>query len=259
MTKNPQDLAEFEQIFGDTLDRHDSHKTMLVRGNNRAHVTKELRKAIMLRSRLEDIANKSRRERDLVVKMNKDTKRTYYSKVNPIEAGKEKTFWKKFKPLFSSTCTLTDKIVLVENEVIPTEDKDIADCLKSYFASIVDTISIPSEILQHYERSTDPVVGAINTYASHQSIKIVRYVYGMYNSFEFSKVDSTKIFSEFYRLDKSKKVRGDIPVGMWKIAANRCYREIVHQINNRIQSSTFPYNLKLADLSPSLKARNSAS
>ena len=44
-------------------------------------------------------------QRNLVVKINKDVKRTYYSNVNLTEAGKEKTFWKTFKPLFSSTCT----------------------------------------------------------------------------------------------------------------------------------------------------------
>ena len=96
-------------------------------------------------------------------------------------------------------------------------------------------------------------------YASHQSKKIVRYAYGMYNTSEFSKVDSTNVFSEIYQLDKSKKVSGDILVGMLKLAANRCYKEIAHHINNRIQSSTFPSNQKLAHLSPSFKARNSAS
>ena len=54
-----------------------------------------------------------------------------------LAAGKEKTFWKTFKPLFSSTCTVTDKIVLVENEVVITEDKDVAECLNSYFATVV--------------------------------------------------------------------------------------------------------------------------
>ena len=50
---------EFEHIFGDTLDRHAPHKTVLVSSNNKPHVTKKPRKAIMLRTRLQNIAKKA--------------------------------------------------------------------------------------------------------------------------------------------------------------------------------------------------------
>ena len=184
----------------------------------------------------------------MVFKINKDSKRK--SKVNPTEAGKEKNCWKTFKILFSFTCTITDKIVLVENEVIITDDKDDAEYLISYFASIV---------MQDYSRSPDPVVDEINKYASHQSIKKIRDVYGTFEQLEFSKVDSVEVFSEIYRLDKPKKVNGDIHVDVLKLATNHCYKEITHLINHGIQSSMFPSNLKLADLSPCSKAGNSAS
>ena len=100
---NPEDLTEFENVFVETFNKHAPHKTVRGRGNNKPHVTKELRKAMMLRTRLKKLANKSRSEYDikrhrlqqnLVIKMNKDAKRTYYSKLNPREAGKEKTFGK---------------------------------------------------------------------------------------------------------------------------------------------------------------------
>ena len=107
----------------------------------------------------------------MAVKINKDVKSAYCSKVHPPEAGKEKAFWKTFKPLFSSTCTVTDKIVLVANEVIVTEDKDVAECINSYFASIVEILSIPSQVIEDYERPPHLVLEAINKYASHQSVK----------------------------------------------------------------------------------------
>ena len=86
---------------------------------------------------------------------------------------------------------------MVENEVIITEGKDVAECLNSYFARIVETLSIFSEVTEDYERS-DPKVDAIYEYASHQSIKKIRGVYGTLEKFEFSKVDSTQVFSEVY-------------------------------------------------------------
>ena len=185
---------------------------------------------------------RNRRQRYLVVKIYKDAKRRYYSKVNPTEAGKEKTFRQTYN-LYVCTCTVTDKIVLVENEVVITEDQGVAECLNSYFASSVETLIIPSEVIEDYERSPDPVVDAINKYASHQILKNIRDVYETHDEFEFSKVDSTQVFSEIYRLDISRKISGDIPVDMLKLPANHCYKEITHLINNGIQSSTFPSSL----------------
>ena len=193
----------------------------------------------------------------MVFKINKNSNRK--SKVSPTEAGKEKNFWKTFKLLFSFTSTVADKTALVENEVIITDDKDVAEYLNSHFASIAKTLSITSAVMQDYSRSPNPVVDEINKYASHQSIKKIKDVYGTFEQLEFSKVDAAEVFSKIYRLDKPKKVNGDIHVDVLKLAANHCYKEITHLINHGIQSSMFQSNLKLADLSPCSKAGNSAS
>ena len=95
---NPEGLSEFENVFVKTLNEHAPLKTGLVKGNNKPHVTKEVRKAMMWKTKLRKIANKSgsecdikrcRAQRNVVVKTNKDAKKTYYSKVNPTEAGKK--------------------------------------------------------------------------------------------------------------------------------------------------------------------------
>ena len=100
------------------------------------------------------------------------------------------------------------------------------------------TLTIPD-----YERSPDPVVDAINKYANHQSLKNIRDVYETHDEFEFSKVDSTQVFSEICRLNISRMISGDIPVDMLKLPANHCYKGIPHLIDNGIQSSTFPFSL----------------
>jgi len=50
---------DFYTIFTSVLDKHAPLKSKLVRANNRPHVTKSLRKAIMHTSKLKNIANKS--------------------------------------------------------------------------------------------------------------------------------------------------------------------------------------------------------
>ena len=82
---------------------------------------------------------------------------------------------------------------MVENEVIMTDDKDVAEYLNSYFASIVETLDIPGEVKEDYERSPESVIDAINKYASQQSIKKIRDMYETHEKFEFSKVDPTQV------------------------------------------------------------------
>ena len=46
-----------------------------------------------------------------------------------------KKFWKTFKPLFSEKeVPGFDKLILVENETIILINKDIAECMNSYFS-----------------------------------------------------------------------------------------------------------------------------
>jgi len=51
------DFSTFNKIFISLLEKHAPRKTKFLRGNNQPHVTKDLRKAIMKRSRLKHIAN----------------------------------------------------------------------------------------------------------------------------------------------------------------------------------------------------------
>ena len=55
--------------------------------------------------------------------------------------------------------------------------KDVAECINSYFASIVETLGILSEVIVYYEKSSpSPVGDTIKWYASHQSIKKISEV-----------------------------------------------------------------------------------
>ena len=45
----PQNYESFEDVFVAVLDRHAPKKTKILRGNQKSHVDKNLRKAIMKR------------------------------------------------------------------------------------------------------------------------------------------------------------------------------------------------------------------
>ena len=61
LTKCSKDYESFENVFVTVLDRHASRKTKTLRGNQKPHVNKNLRKTIMERSELKSKANRTKR------------------------------------------------------------------------------------------------------------------------------------------------------------------------------------------------------
>ena len=76
----PENYNEFEGLVEKLLDKHAPYKKATIRGNNKPHVSKEMRKEIMCRTRFKKIANKTHNEEDIrrykrqrnkIVKLNK--------------------------------------------------------------------------------------------------------------------------------------------------------------------------------------------
>ena len=94
LDEGPKVYQNFEDTFVRVLDAHAPRKTKVLRGNHKPHVDKNLRKAIMKRSALkrkasrtkqqQDIAN-YKKQRNFVVKLNKETKLQYFNKFRHIE------------------------------------------------------------------------------------------------------------------------------------------------------------------------------
>ena len=73
-------------------------------------MTKQLRKAIMRRSRLKNICNKTRspenwdnykKQSNFCVDLLRKTKRSYFEKINIKDISDNKKFWNTIKPFFS--------------------------------------------------------------------------------------------------------------------------------------------------------------
>ena len=95
---------KFENIFTSKLNKHAPKKRKWVRGNHKPYINKELRKAIMKRSRLKNKANKTKKptdirnfkkQRNYVVNMNKQAKIEYFNSYNSADS---KPFWINCKP-----------------------------------------------------------------------------------------------------------------------------------------------------------------
>ena len=101
------DNSVFKKKFVDTLNKHAPKKIKTFRGNQKSHINKTLRKAILKRSQLKNKANKTRnatdvsnykKKRSYIVKLNNQCTKDHFDRLN-LEKGL-KPFWKSCKPYF---------------------------------------------------------------------------------------------------------------------------------------------------------------
>ena len=255
--KNIVDYNLFEQIFVTLLNEHVSIKTRLIRANNKQHVTKELRKAIMLRSKLKHIANKSKhpddvarykRQRNLVVNMNRKAKKSFFSKNDPKNSPKG--FWDAFKPLFSNKVNFAgERIQLIDGDNILSQDLDIAETFNEHYHTVTERLDVPQWDDVTDEISND-VNSAITKFSNHPSIVKILEKRRDVEKFEFSPVTYSDTIKAIKHLNESKSVSGDIPTKIIKLAKFVCAPTLTSCFNHSLQSQDFPDNLKSADIIP---------
>ena len=136
----------FITIFLIVLDKHAPIKKKHLRANHTNFVTKQLRKAVMKRSKLRNDFLKDRndasqsayrKQRNLCVTLLRKAKKQYFSNLEPKLITDNKKFWNSVKPLFSDKITVKEIINLTENGKILNSDTDIADTFNDYFSSVV--------------------------------------------------------------------------------------------------------------------------
>ena len=102
-------------------------------------------------------------------------KREYYNYLDIKKNIDNKKVWETVKPLFSDKLTSNNKITLIENWTIFSEEDNIADTLNNCFSDIITNLIIPK-----YEDSTtqrenidDLILKAIEKYKHHPTIQAI--------------------------------------------------------------------------------------
>ena len=101
------DFSRFHRVFLNLLNIQAPLKKKTLRGKNSPFMTKTLRKAILIRSRLKNRFHKTRSDenwllyktqRNLCTKLLRKTKKYYFSKLNSKLVLGSKNFWRTIKP-----------------------------------------------------------------------------------------------------------------------------------------------------------------
>ena len=237
LSKCPKTYESFENIFVTVLDRHAPRKTKILRGNQKPHVDKNLRKAIMKRSELKSKANRTKRpkdisdykkQRNLVVRLNKERKIEYFEN---LETSKNsKPFWNKCKPYFSnkhahgeSKIILIEKenVILTSNEVVENEklivkNDEIAKIFNKHFSETADKLNIFEWPSCEKEYTEDQLTNIINKYKSHPSIKKIKSNYTIKQNFASKPVTVKDIENVIKNIPTNKVTEGEIPLDVLK-------------------------------------------
>ena len=180
-----------------------------LRGNYSPFATKELSKAIILRSKLQNQYLKCKSEearagfkiqRNLCVTSFRKAKRDYYENLELGKVNDSKKFWDTVKPVFRSKVTTKNNITLIENEKVVTSEIEQAKIFNiKYFVDIVPKLGIkPIVYIRNNDLQTGNLPTIIKKYKNHPSI--IAYKRSRKKSFTFSKATNDMVLRNIQKV-----------------------------------------------------------
>ena len=253
---------EFDRKFTAVLNKHAPKKKKWLRGNQKPHINKTLRHEIMKRSKLKNIANKTKntsdimkykKQRNYVVQLNEKAKLEYFN--NFYSNQESKPFWVKYKSYFSNKHSKADMdIILHEKGNIIFKNKEIVNTFNEYFGTIVESLDLhiwtnsSSNVPSSYTSDDDKDNTLIN-FVNHPSIKTIKQNFNITSKFSFQPVSGNDAKQVTKDLKSNKAVGADIPTNILK-ECNFTFFVLADCINKSFENGAFSDCLKEANVTP---------
>ena len=188
------------------------------------------------------------------MKLLRKTKKEFYNNLNVKYITENKLFWKTVKPLFTDKTLKDERITLVENNKVISDESKLVDIFGKYFGNIVQNLGIDGLTNISSENETVTIRKAIKKYQNHPSIKVIRESIDTTKNFSFDLINPECIGKIINNLDTSKATQqGDIPTKIIKDNKDIFSYFISASFNNAVNKGVFPDELKHADIKPIYK------
>ena len=254
------DYDSFEKDLTNVLNKHAPLKRKSIRGNEKPHMNKPLKKAIMKRTKLRNIYRNTKSfddlcaykiQRNLVTRLNKQSKESHFREAVKNAKYNQKEFWKICKPFMSNKCSAGNDIILRQNDSIIANEGEIATLLNNHFNCVTKHLNLfewnHDYVICHKK---NPIISAIEKFKNHQSILKIRETSYPIQPFKFEHISSNEVYEMIMNLDCKKKTAGSIPNKILKLSAGVISSELKDIINSAFDSGLFPDKLKLAEITP---------
>ena len=245
---NSGDWADFEHNMLGVLNKHVPLKKKTIRANHKPYVTKQIRKAIMTKTRLANKRYKTNNEEDFrlykaqrnfVNRECKRAKKNYFNNLDVKCLQDNKMFWKTMGKEFSDKTRCNHKITLVKGNNIISNDDEVAKEFDDVFTNAVKKLDIPQIPINDVEDIYDAVDTAILKYKDHPSIlKIIEKMPIASQEFEFHPVSESYILKEI-KAQKSGKATlfKHIPGKILKENADLLHKKMADLINTNLENN----------------------
>ena len=150
------------------------------------------------------------------------------------------------KPFFTDKQKKSDKIILVENNDIITDNARNANVMNEYFVNITKKLEIPKiKTKTPSPEHTDLIDKIIYSYSEHPSIKKIHEMVNIPEKFKFRVVDQIQIEQEILKLNGRTSAGPDaIPPKIIKDSISVVTPYLTKLFNKSITDNLFPSNLK---------------
>ena len=140
-------------------------------------------------------------------------------------------------------------------------DQEIANELNTFFKDTVSNLKInenPYIINQVADDILDPIEKCINKYKFHRSTLLIKNRIKIQNLFSFHAIDRNDMIRELLKINPKKATTGNsIPTKIFKLSANISADILQNLFNDILSTGNFPDNMKLADITPVFKKKDS--
>ena len=257
-----KNYMHFEITFLKVLEQHAPMKKKVLRANNKPYMTKALRKAIMRRSTLKTKYLKNdtdenlkafKKQKNFTNRLARKERTKYFANLDLNKYTDNIKFWNTVKPMLSNSGIGHQKITLIENGEVVTDDKLNAESFNEFFIDAVSSLAIEeNRALLDDADVSDPVKRAIMKFGHHPSIIDIKRNVSTSIKFSFTEVDVTEMWAEINKLNEKKSgTFMNIPVKILKEAADIVAQPLTDIWKLEIVSGRkFSSQLKLADIIP---------
>ena len=113
-----------------------------------------------------------KKQRNICVKLLRKTKKDFFINLDVKLVTENKQFWKTVKPCLTVKTLKGERITLIENKKVVSDERELVKIFNEYLSNIVPNLDIqrPPSITLH----NDPVLRAIKKFENHPSIQYTR-------------------------------------------------------------------------------------
>ena len=199
-----------------------------------------------------------KKQKNFCSRLYKNERKRFFNNLNPSFVTENKLFWKTIKPFFSNKGNYRSQIKLVEKDEVLQDDDLIAKELNKFFENALSTLNIKENRLitnRSSDSITDPVDKTIDKYKFHPSILLIQKHLKNRDVFSFKTVEIGDIEKEINNINPKKATTSNsISPKIFKKSSNVSASVLHELLNDSIEKSDFPQNLKLEKNDPLDKA-----